>query len=64
MAVTPDLTLGNFAALFNPSNFDIILRTLGMALAVSLASAVLAFPSPTTWRATPAARPRHFSTSQ
>lgn len=29
MAVTPDLTLGNFAALFNPSNFDIILRTLG-----------------------------------
>jgi len=44
MAVTPDLTLGNFAALFNPSNFDIILRTLGMALAVSLASAVLAFP--------------------
>ena len=44
MAVTPDLTLGNFAALFNPSNFDIILRTLGMAVAVSLASAVLAFP--------------------
>ena len=35
MAVTPDLTLGNFAALFNPSNFDIILRTLGMAVAVS-----------------------------
>lgn len=44
MAVTPDLTLGNFAALFQPANFDIILRTLGMAVAVSLASAVLAFP--------------------
>ena len=40
----PELTLGNFAALFNPSNFDIILRTLAMAVAVSLASAVLAFP--------------------
>lgn len=44
MAVTADLTLGNFAALFNPANFDIILRTLSMAIAVSLASAVLAFP--------------------
>ncbi|MBV6287194.1 ABC transporter permease [Pseudomonas aegrilactucae] len=44
MAVTSDLTLANFAALLQPSNFDIILRTLGMALAVSLASAVLAFP--------------------
>ena len=44
MAVTPELTLANFAALFNPSNFDIILRTLGMAIAVSIASATLAFP--------------------
>ncbi|WP_342244486.1 ABC transporter permease [Pseudomonas sp. OTU5201] len=44
MAVTPDLTLGNYAALFNPANYDIILRTLTMAIAVSLASAVLAFP--------------------
>ncbi|MFE2005828.1 ABC transporter permease [Pseudomonas guariconensis] len=44
MAVTPDLTLANFAALFAPANFDIILRTLAMALAVSVASAVLAFP--------------------
>lgn len=44
MAVTPELTLANFAALLQPSNFDIILRTLGMAVAVSLASAVLAFP--------------------
>lgn len=44
MTVTPDLTLGNFAALFQPANFDIILRTLSMAAAVTLASALLAFP--------------------
>src|SRR5476649_754881 len=44
MAVTPDLTLANFAALFQPSNFDIIKRTLGMAVAVSIASGVIAFP--------------------
>lgn len=44
MAVTPELTLANFAALLQPSNFDIILRTLGMAVAVSIASAVLALP--------------------
>ncbi|MFR0691808.1 ABC transporter permease [Enterobacterales bacterium AE_CKDN230030158-1A_HGKHYDSX7] len=44
MAVTPDLTLANYAALFNPANYDIVLRTLGMAIAVSIASALLAFP--------------------
>ncbi|WP_068829340.1 ABC transporter permease [Pseudomonas sp. BMS12] len=44
MTVTPDLTLGNFAALFQAANFDIILRTLSMAIAVSLASALIAFP--------------------
>ena len=44
MAVTPDLTLANYQALFNPANYDIILRTLSMAVVVSLASAVLAFP--------------------
>lgn len=44
MAVTPDLTLGNFAALFQPANYDIILRTLYMAIAVTLGSALLAFP--------------------
>ncbi|MCY1358873.1 Inner membrane ABC transporter permease protein YdcU [compost metagenome] len=44
MAVTPELTLANYAALLNPANYDIILRTLAMAIAVSLASAVLAFP--------------------
>ncbi len=44
MAVTPDLTLANILALFNPANYDIILRTLTMAIAVTIASAILAFP--------------------
>ena len=44
MSVTPDLTLANLAALFNPANYDIILRTLVMAIAVTIASAILAFP--------------------
>ncbi|PJI49818.1 MAG: spermidine/putrescine ABC transporter permease [Pseudomonas sp.] len=44
MAVTPDLTLANYQALFNPANYDIVLRTFSMAIAVSLASAILAFP--------------------
>ncbi len=39
-----ELTLKTYAELFRPSNFDIILRTLLMAAAVTLASAVLAFP--------------------
>ncbi|MBD1553676.1 ABC transporter permease [Pseudomonas typographi] len=44
MAVTPELTLANLVALFNAANLDIILRTLAMAVAVSIASALLAFP--------------------
>src|ERR1700712_1140399 len=44
MTVTPDLTFANLRALFNPANYDIIVRTLTMAVLVSLASAVLAFP--------------------
>lgn len=44
MSVTPTLTLANLYALFNPANYDIILRTLTMALAVTVASALLAFP--------------------
>src|SRR5471032_3569326 len=44
MAVTPDLTLANFAALFAPSNFDIILRTLSMAVVVSIVAGFIAFP--------------------
>lgn len=44
MSVTPTLTLVNLYALFNPANYDIIVRTLVMALAVTVASALLAFP--------------------
>ncbi|QRY77001.1 ABC transporter permease [Pseudomonas sp. PDNC002] len=44
MAVTPELTLANYKALFNPANYDIVLRTFSMAIAVSVASAILAFP--------------------
>ncbi|WP_411269338.1 ABC transporter permease [Phytopseudomonas dryadis] len=44
MTVTNDLTLMNFQALLQPSNFDIILRTVGMAVVVSIASAIIAFP--------------------
>ncbi|MFV3369128.1 ABC transporter permease [Pseudomonas sp. NY15435] len=44
MAVTPDLTLANYKALFNPANYDIVLRTFSMAITVSVASAILAFP--------------------
>lgn len=44
MSVTPDFTLANLSALFNPANYDIIVRTLVMAIAVSIACAILAFP--------------------
>ena len=44
MTVTPDLTLANFAALVQPANFDVIKRTLTMAIAVSIASGIIAFP--------------------
>lgn len=44
MSVTSDLTLANLTALFSPVNEDIILRTLVMAVLVSLVSAVIAFP--------------------
>jgi putative spermidine/putrescine transport system permease protein len=44
MAVRPDLTLANYRALFEKANFDIVARTLGMAAAVTIASAVIGFP--------------------
>ena len=44
MSVTHDLTLANLQALFNPANYDIIIRTLTMALSVTVASAILALP--------------------
>lgn len=44
MSITHDLTLANLQALFNPANYDIIIRTLTMALSVTVASAILALP--------------------
>jgi len=44
MAVTPELTWANYKALADDANADIVLRTVGMAAAVTIASAVLAFP--------------------
>ncbi len=44
MSVTSDFTLANLRALFNPANYDIIVRTPVMALSVTLASAMLALP--------------------
>ncbi len=44
MSVLPVLTFDNYARIFAEANRDIILRTLAMAGAVTLASAVIAFP--------------------
>jgi putative spermidine/putrescine transport system permease protein len=42
--VNRQFTLKTYAELLNPANFDIILRTFLMATAVTIASAILAFP--------------------
>jgi putative spermidine/putrescine transport system permease protein len=42
--VTRELTLANFVALLEPANCDAALRTIVMAVAVTLACTVLAFP--------------------
>jgi putative spermidine/putrescine transport system permease protein len=42
--INRELTLKTYAELFQPANLDIILRTVGMAAAVTLASAAVAFP--------------------
>jgi putative spermidine/putrescine transport system permease protein len=44
MAVTHDLTLDNYRVLFDSTNLDIILRTLSMAVTVTLACACIGFP--------------------
>lgn len=44
MAVTKSFTTANFEALWRPANRDIVIRTVGMALAVTIASALIAFP--------------------
>ncbi|MTH78023.1 ABC transporter permease [Paracoccus aestuariivivens] len=42
--IVKEFTLGTYAELLRPANFDIILRTILMAALVTLASAVIAFP--------------------
>lgn len=42
--ISYEFTLATYKQLLIPANFDIILRTLMMAIAVTLASALLAFP--------------------
>lgn len=42
--VNPEFTLKTYAELLRPSNFDIIVRTLLMSVAVTVGCAVLAFP--------------------
>jgi len=43
--IVPDITLATYRQLVShPANVDIVLRTLGMAVAVTLAAAVIAFP--------------------
>ena len=44
MVVTPAVTLDNYKALFNGANLDIVLRTVGMAAAVTIGCAVIGFP--------------------
>ncbi|UPH70760.1 ABC transporter permease [Abyssibius alkaniclasticus] len=39
-----EFTLKTYGELFTPANFDIIIRTVTMAAAVTLASAIIAFP--------------------
>lgn len=42
--IVPQFTLQTYFSLFTPANMDIVLRTAGMALMVTLGAAVLAFP--------------------
>ena len=44
MSVLPDWTLDNYRQLLNPGNVDIVLRTVTMAAAVTVADALMAFP--------------------
>lgn len=44
MSVTAELTSANFVALLVPANLDIVLRTLGMAVAVTLGCVAIGFP--------------------
>jgi putative spermidine/putrescine transport system permease protein len=44
MSVTTEFTAENFVNLLVPANYDIVLRTLGMAVAVTLGTVAIGFP--------------------
>ena len=44
MSVLPKPTLANYGKIFDSANFDIVLRTLAMASAVTVAAAAISFP--------------------
>jgi putative spermidine/putrescine transport system permease protein len=44
MSVLDEYTLANFKDLLVPTNLDIVLRTLGMAIAVTLSTVLIGFP--------------------
>jgi putative spermidine/putrescine transport system permease protein len=44
MSVTAELTADNFTSLLNPANYDIVLRTVLMAVAVTLGCVLIGFP--------------------
>jgi putative spermidine/putrescine transport system permease protein len=44
MSVLDEYTLMNFKELMAPSNLDIVLRTVGMAIAVTISTALIGFP--------------------
>jgi putative spermidine/putrescine transport system permease protein len=44
MSVLPRLTLANYGKIFDQANFEIVLRTLAMASAVTVAAAAISFP--------------------
>jgi len=44
MQVTPSLTAANYRALFDEANLAIVLRTVAMALAVTIACSIIGFP--------------------
>lgn len=44
MSVVTEFTTDNFANLLVPANLDIVLRTLGMAIAVTLGTVLIGFP--------------------
>lgn len=44
MTVTPDVSLANYQALLSAANLDVVVRTVGMAAAVTVGCAFIGFP--------------------